>query len=162
MNRPQVEVRRATIDDVALLVHFNQAMAQETEGKALPKDRVTEGVRAALSDPGKGFYLIAEVEGTAAGGLLVTYEWSDWRNANFWWIQSVYVEPRFRRRGVYGKLHREVERAASASACGIRLYVDADNDRAQNVYRRLGMRPSRYFLYESDEMTPGTADADQR
>ena len=157
MTGATVHIRRARKVDAALLVHFNRALAQETEDKVLPHERVMTGVRAALADPAKGFYLIAGVDGAAAGGLLVTFEWSDWRNANFWWIQSVYVEPEFRKRGVYTALYRHVEDEARASGdvCGIRLYVDEENKRAQTVYHQLGMHRSRYFMYESEEITPG-------
>ena len=96
------------------------------------------------------FYLIAIIEYTPVGGLLVTPEWSDWRNAFFWWIQSVYVEPRFRKTGVYTALHRSVEDMARSrgDVCGIRLYVDQNNSRAKTVYRRLGMTKGRYEFYE--------------
>lgn len=147
-----LRIRRATADDLELLVHFNRAMAEETEQKELARDVVTAGVAAALADPAKGFYVIAMLGDEPAGGLLVTTEWSDWRNADFWWIQSVYVERRFRQRGVYRALHGYVEEEARrrGDVCGIRLYVDADNGIAQGVYARLGMKTSRYLLLESD------------
>ncbi|MDH3216764.1 MAG: GNAT family N-acetyltransferase, partial [Candidatus Krumholzibacteria bacterium] len=126
------------------------AMAEETEGKRLSVDTLTPGVDAVLDDPQKGFYLIVDVDGCAAGGLLITTEWSDWRNAYFWWIQSVYVKPEYRKRGVYTALHRYVEEAAECecNVCGIRLYVDRENRRAKATYERLGMTPARYDFYE--------------
>lgn len=147
---PQIEVRRAVAADLDTLVRFNMAMAWETEGKTLAADTLRRGVRAALEDAGRGFYLVAEIEGSPAGQLLITTEWSDWRNAWFWWIQSVYVAPEFRRRGVYRVMERQVRREALAAGnvCGLRLYVDRDNRAAQQVYVNLGMAHSNYDLYE--------------
>ena len=125
-------------------------MAQETEGLALDADVVRPGVAAVLADDALGFYLVAEVDGQAAGQLMVTYEWSDWRNGLFWWIQSVYVRLEFRRRGVYSALHRQVAQAAreAGGVCGIRLYVEQDNTIAQQVYKSLEMHRTRYQMYE--------------
>ncbi len=146
-----IKIRRAVKDDVETLVHFNSSLAEETEATLLDKTTATAGVEAVLDDPSKGFYLIAESDGHPAGGLLVTTEWSDWRNAMFWWIQSVYVEKESRQRGVYTALHRHVEELAreNKSVCGIRLYVDHDNSGAQAAYERLGMQPGRYRFYET-------------
>ena len=125
-------------------------MAQETEGLALDTDVVRPGVAAVLADDALGFYLVAEVDGQAAGQLMVTYEWSDWRNRLWWWIQSVYVRPEFRRRGVYTALHRHVAGAALAAGgvCGLRLYVEQENSKAQQVYQSLDMYNTRYHMYE--------------
>ena len=125
-------------------------MAQETEGLALDADVVRPGVAAVLADDALGFYLVAEVDGQAAGQLMVTYEWSDWRNGLFWWIQSVYVRLEFRRRGVYSALHRQVAQAAqeAGGVRGIRLYVEQDNTIAQQVYESLEMHRTRYQMYE--------------
>ena len=125
-------------------------MAQETEELALDADVVRPGVAAVLADDTLGFYLVAEVDGQAAGQLMVTYEWSDWRNGLFWWIQSVYVRLEFRRRGVYSALHRQVAQAAreTGGVCGIRLYVEQDNTIAQQVYKSLEMHRTRYQMYE--------------
>ena len=126
------------------------ALADETENLKLDPARVTQGVRAVLADAGKGIYFIAEAEGRAAGQLLITYEWSDWRNGNFWWLQSVYVEKEFRSRGVFKKLFAHVAELArrEKDVCGIRLYMDAHNENARQAYERLGMKQTNYELFE--------------
>lgn len=142
-------IRAATLADLATIADFNQAMARETEGRELPRERLEAGIRAVLTDPARGFYLIAEREGVVVGQLMVTYEWSDWRNAPFWWIQSVHVDTPHRRTGVYSALHREVaRRAREAGACGLRLYVERDNAVARQTYERLGMAHSHYDMFE--------------
>ena len=143
-------VRPAAPSDLEVLVQFNSAMAQESEGKNLDQVALHAGVTAVLEDELKGFYLLAERRGQPVGQLLVTSEWSDWRNAYFWWIQSVYVVPEHRRRGVYRALEQQVRDQARlrGNVCGIRLYVDRQNHGAQKVYSRLGMIPSHYDMYE--------------
>ena len=143
-------MRRAAPEDLDTLVRFNAAMAEETEGKALELARLRSGVAALFQDPNRGFYLVAEIGGQVAGQLLVTTEWSDWRNAFFWWIQSVYVAPVYRRRGVYRALHRYLQAEAQrhGDICGLRLYVERSNQVAQQVYSSLGMALSHYDLYE--------------
>jgi len=124
----------------------------ETESKALDTDILTSGVNAVLSDANKGFYLVAESEqNSIAGSLMVTLEWSDWRNSHFWWIQSVYVAPDFRRTGIYSALYNHVKLLAenSAGVCGYRLYVEKDNLAAQKTYQNLGMKATYYDMYES-------------
>ena len=145
-----VHVRPATEADLEVLVAFNRAMAAETEDLGLDAERLRAGMRRALRDPGRGSYSVAELDGEVAGALLVTREWSDWRDAWFWWIQSVYVAPGARRRGVYTALHRAVlEQARGAGdVCGVRLYVESANRSAQATYERLGMHAARYRLYE--------------
>ncbi len=144
-------IRPATIDDVPALVAWNQAMAAETEGKQLADATLAAGVRAVLDDPRRGFYLLAERDGRAVGSLLVTYEWSDWRNGDFWWIQSVYVLPEARRSGIFRGLYAEVaERARAADAVGLRLYVERDNARAQETYAQLGMQRCAYWMFETE------------
>jgi len=147
----EITIRRAVVSDIDALVHFNLAMAAETEGKILSLPLLEAGVRSVFDDPSKGFYVIAEEDGKPIGGLLVTPEWSDWRNASYWWIQSVYVAPSSRKRGVYKRLHRYVESAARSAGdiCGLRLYVDAANAAAKSVYKKLGMSESRYEFFES-------------
>ena len=125
-------------------------MAHETEGMDLDAAVVGPGVDAALSDSSLGFYLVADIDGRPAGQLMVTYEWSDWRNGLFWWIQSVYVRSEFRRQGVYSALHRRVAEMAEAQGgvCGLRLYVEYENTTAQQVYESLDMHRTRYHMYE--------------
>jgi GNAT superfamily N-acetyltransferase len=145
-------VRAATLADVPSLVRFNRAMARETEALTLDPTLLEAGVGAVLADSARGFYLVCELEGRMAGSLMVTPEWSDWRNAWIWWIQSVYVEPECRRRGVYRALHGAVvERAQQAGDVrGVRLYVERENHGAQDTYAALGMSRSRYDLFEVD------------
>jgi ribosomal protein S18 acetylase RimI-like enzyme len=147
-----LQVRPAVNSDAETIARFNAAMARETEGLELDPARLLEGVRALLRDPAKGFYLMGCAAGAAVGQLMITYEWSDWRNGNFWWIQSVYVRPEDRGRGVFAKLYRAAEERARASgdACGLRLYVEEENARAQRVYAGLGMKPTSYRMYEID------------
>jgi GNAT superfamily N-acetyltransferase len=125
-------------------------MAEETEGKALDPETTRRGVRALFDDPSRGFYLVAERGGTVVASLMITTEWSDWRNGQFWWIQSVYVRPSDRRTGVYTALHRAVRRRArnAAEVCGLRLYVERGNTPARDTYEALGMTEASYRMYE--------------
>jgi len=151
-NRPDITVRTARAEDLETLVAHNLAMARETEGRELDPETVRAGTRELLEQTRRGFYLLAELPEGPAGQLMVTYEWSDWRNGDFWWIQSVYVRPDARRRGVFSALLRWlVERAGSdARVCGLRLYVHRENSTAQQTYRRLGLQPAPYLMYERD------------
>lgn len=143
-------IRKAEISDAASLVDFNQKMALETEKKYLDTDVLSSGVRAVFSDPNKGFYVVAEDGDEIVGGLMITFEWSDWRNGWFWWIQSVYIVPEARGRGIYRLLYDFVktEAAKRGNVCGYRLYVERENENAQRVYEKLGMKNSIYFMYE--------------
>lgn len=145
-----MEIRTANINDAASLVIFNQAMALETEGKRLESDTLKNGVEAVFDDDKKGFYVVAENDGVIVSGLMVTYEWSDWRNRWFWWIQSVYVAPNYRGKGVYRQLYDYVlEKAVEKNdVCGVRLYVEKGNHHAQKVYEKTGMEQSHYLMYE--------------
>ena len=149
MDNPII-IRNATYLDISNIVGFNNAMALETEGKTLDYITLKQGVSEVLSDPLKGFYLIAVFSGTVVGQLMITSEWSDWRNGYFWWIQSVYVKPENRLHGIYRALNEEVLSLAknNGNICGIRLYVDRDNTIAQRVYHNLGMSTSNYDMYE--------------
>ncbi len=143
------QIRRAERRDLPALVEFNLAMARETEGRELDPGTLGSGVGAVFDDEARGFYLVVECDGTTAGGLLVTYEWSEWRGAPFWWIQSVFVTPAFRGRGAYRAMHEHVAKLArDAGACGLRLYVEKHNQRARRVYEFLGMRETPYDLLE--------------
>lgn len=145
-----VLIRPATLSDLPELTTWNAAMAWETEHKRLDPPTLERGIAGVFEQPRRGFYLIAEEDGEALGSLLVTYEWSDWRCGDFWWIQSVYVIPAARRRGVFRALYAAVEqRAAEAGAVGLRLYVETENARAQGTYEGLGMQRCHYFMYEA-------------
>lgn len=143
-------IRLATPADAETIASFNEAMARETEGKALDPSTIRAGVRALLARPDLGFYLMAEEEGAAVGQLMITFEWSDWRNGLFWWIQSVYVPPKMRRKGIYRRLHGRVREMArkEGGVCGLRLYVEKENAVAQETYRQMGMSETDYRLFE--------------
>ena len=164
-----IEIRRGLPGDRDALVAFNLAMARETEGRELDRETVKAGVTAVFQskDGGldRGFYLVATSPGgpdsKIVGGLLITYEWSDWRNGVIWWIQSVYVEPGWRRRGIYRRLYEAVKADAleRGGVAGIRLYVEQGNSAAHATYESLGMNLARYDMYEVDfvlqETCPG-------
>jgi len=142
-----ISIRAAERADIPFLVECNAAMASETEHKMLDRDVLTRGTQAVFDDPRRGFYLVAELEGERAGCLLITYEWSDWRNGDWWWFQSVYVAKAARRTGVFRALYADVERRArAAGAVGMRLYVERDNERAQQTYASLGMDEEPYKM----------------
>ena len=143
-------IRAASRADMAFLVDSNAAMALETEHKALDRTRLARGVAAVFDHPARGFYLIAEEGPRALGCLLVTFEWSDWRNGLWWWLQSVYVVTDARRGGVFRTLYSDVERRAAEATdvIGLRLYVERDNLRAQATYAERGMHETPYRLYE--------------
>lgn len=146
-----MNIRLAKKEDTAALVDFNQAMALETEGKQLDELVLQSGVRAVLDSADKGFYAVAEnADGQIVGGLLVTFEWSDWRNSWFWWIQSVYILPEMRGKKIYSLLYNFVKETARErrDVCGFRLYVERENARAQAIYEKLGMEASHYLMYE--------------
>jgi len=143
-------VRRATPADAPTIVEFNRLLADESEGKTLDLDVLSAGVAAALADPHKGPYFLAEHDGELVGQMQITYEFSDWRNGWFWWIQGVYVRPDARRRGVFRALYQYVAEAAKndPGVIGLRLYVERDNERAHKTYLGLGMAWTSYLLME--------------
>ena len=147
-----LNLRFAAIADAEVIAGYNAAMALETEHITLDGERLLQGVRAVLGDATKGFYIVAESDGQVVGQMMITFEWSDWRNANFWWIQSVYVHRDFRQQGVFRSLYRfAMERAEQdPGVCGLRLYVEAQNHNAQRTYERLGMKRTPYRMYEVD------------
>ena len=143
-------VREAKSGDLNSIVEFQLSMAKETEAVMLDRKTVGKGVAAVLKDSSKGIYYVAEADGIVIGSLLTTYEWSDWRNGTVLWIQSVYVVPEFRRKGVYSKIYKYVQNRVLESnhLKGIRLYADKKNSGAQLVYRKLGMNPDHYITFE--------------
>jgi len=147
-----IQIREATPADAEIIADYNAAMAHETEHLELDRERLLGGVRSILGDPAKGVYWVAESGGRVIGQMMITYEWSDWRNGNFWWIQSVYVHPDFRGQGVFRRIYEHVlERArASSGVCGLRLYVESDNESAQRTYEKMGMTRTRYQMFEDD------------
>jgi GNAT superfamily N-acetyltransferase len=156
-----LRIRAASTHDRDLLTQWALAMAYETEHKQLDPDTVAAGVEAAIADPGKARYFLAVREATvagretissAAGTLMLTREWSDWRNGDWWWIQSVYVAPAHRRQGVFAALYRHVETLArnAPGVVGLRLYVERDNANAHRTYQALGMVDAGYAIYETE------------
>lgn len=145
-----MKIRQAAEADAATIVEFNRAMARETEDRELALGTITPGVARILADAALGFYLVAEAEGAVIGCLMITYEWSDWRNGLFWWVQSVYVDPAWRGRGVYRAMYGEAKARARAmgGVCGFRLYVEENNVAAQETYRRQGMEKTHYLMFE--------------
>lgn len=143
-------VRRAVTADLPTIVEFNVRLADESEGKTLDRELLTAGVRAALADPAKGPYFLAEEDGRAVGTMQVTTEWSDWRNGWFWWIQGVYVRADARRRGVFRALYQHVYETAKndPAVIGLRLYVERENTRAQETYLGLGLSWTSYRVME--------------
>ena len=147
-----LEIRLATQRDADTIVAYNTAMALESEGIDLDQAALRAGVTAALSDPVKAFYLLAEIDSLPVGQLMVTTEWSDWRNGWIWWVQSVYVKSENRRQGVYRKLYGRLQQLAAerGDVRGMRLYVMRENLVAKQTYEALGMSHSEYDLYETD------------
>jgi ribosomal protein S18 acetylase RimI-like enzyme len=145
------KIRTASLEDAQLLSSHNCAMALETENKILDPEASLAGVEGLFERPQFGFYLVAEVEAVPAATLMVTYEWSDWRNGLFWWIQSVYVKAEFRRQGVYRAMYQQLQTMARASTipvCGFRLYAETENRKAQATYKDCGMKVCDYIMFE--------------
>ena len=153
------DVRPARPGDADTIAEFNQAMARESEGRTLNPAAVAAGVRAVLEDPVRGCYFVAEHTGRLCGVAMITYEWSDWDNAWVWWLQSVYVQPEWRRRGVFSALYRHITRMAleRGDVCGIRLYVDRNNTSAIRTYDSLGITGTRYLVHECQLTDTDTA-----
>jgi GNAT superfamily N-acetyltransferase len=143
-------IRRATPADATVVVEFNRRLAEETEGKTLDISVLTVGVTAGLADPAKAWYFLAEEDGVVLGQMMITFEWSDWRNGWFWWIQSVYVRADARRRGIFRRLYEHVSQRAreGPDVIGLRLYVERHNHAAQQTYTHLGMEPAGYLVFE--------------
>ena len=145
-----MNIRRATIEDAAELAEINIKIARETEAIELIPEVITAGVKTMINNPQMGFYLVAETDGGIQASLMITTEWSDWRNGLFWWVQSVYVNQSYRRQGLYRKLYQQVKILAESEAnvCGFRLYVEQHNRVAQQTYRSLNMEETGYKLFE--------------
>jgi len=147
-----ITVRQAQSDDWTTIVEFNRQLAAETESLTLDRSTLAAGVKAALADEKKSRYFVAcTSEGTIVGQLMHTYEWSDWRNGDIWWLQSVYVHPDYRSQGVFRLLFEHVAQRAKADegVVGLRLYVEDHNARARAVYERLGLAPAGYQVMEA-------------
>ncbi|MFM8285962.1 MAG: GNAT family N-acetyltransferase [Planctomycetaceae bacterium] len=145
-----LQIRPATPADWEVIVDYNCRLALESEGKQLDRQHLVPGVQALLANPQRGRYLLAERNGQVVGQLMHTHEWSDWRNGDIWWLQSVYVHPDFRRQGVFRALHAQLEAEALADpgVVGLRLYVEEQNTRAHATYAAMGMTPGGYFVLE--------------
>ena len=144
-----IAIRKATPDDAIVIISFQKAMAMETEGLELKSDLITSGVMAVFRDPNKGQYYVAEENGTVVASLMITYEWSDWRNACIWWFQSVYVIPEYRRKGIFRLMYDHVKKEGlECGIAGLRLYVESENVRAQKTYEAMGMNGSHYRTFE--------------
>ena len=152
--RPQdrknmIDIRHAVPDDAQAIIEFQKAMAWETEKLVLDPEKVTRGVHAVFGNASYGQYWVAEDEGKVVASLLITYEWSDWRNTNVWWFQSVYVLPSYRRTGIFRSMYSKIrEEAEQKGIAGLRLYVETNNERAQKTYESLGMQSEHYTMYE--------------
>ena len=146
----EITVRRAEMSDAEIIVGFNRAMALETEGIVLLDETSRRGVTEPFRNRSLGFYLVAQCAGRVVGSLMVTTEWSDWRAGDFWCIQSVYVHPDYRRRGVYRSLYRGVQEIGGRDpgVCGFRLYTELENTAAQEAYKALGMEKLPYMMFE--------------
>ncbi|HPR72333.1 MAG TPA: GNAT family N-acetyltransferase [Bacteroidales bacterium] len=142
-------VRQATREDVPVIVNFQKKMAKETEQLVLNGKIVEEGVSAVFKDISRGKYFVAEDNRKIIASLLITYEWSDWRNSNIWWLQSVYVVPEYRRKGVFREMYTYIKALGEKQdIAGLRLYVETNNIKAKMTYEALGMNSGHYAFYE--------------
>ena len=143
-------IRAARVDDLETIADFNARLAEETEDVLLDRETVVQGVRALLSDRTRGSYYVACADGRIIGQIMHTREWSDWRNGDIWWIQSVYVHPDHRRLGVFRSLYRHLKTLADSDpgVVGLRLYVERENQVAQATYAGLGMTPAPYLVMQ--------------
>jgi GNAT superfamily N-acetyltransferase len=144
-----LSVRHATLMDATAIIDFQQKMAWETEKIHLTAETVTSGVHAVFEEPSRGKYFVAVSDGRVVASLLITYEWSDWRNCNVWWFQSVFVIPEYRRQGIFRKMYAHIRNLAEEQDIGgLRLYVETKNERAQKTYEAMGMSSGHYSFYE--------------
>ena len=144
-----LNIRKAVLTDAQSIIDFQQKMALETEQLALYADILSKGVEAVFNDNSRGQYYVGEADGKVISSLLITYEWSDWRNSNVWWLQSVYVVPEQRRKGVFRAMYSHILKEANRNnVAGLRLYVETNNIAAQKTYESLGMESQHYRMYE--------------
>jgi GNAT superfamily N-acetyltransferase len=144
-----INIRKARPEDATVIIDFQQKMAWETEQMTLAQETITKGVQAVFLNPAYGQYWVAEEEGNVVASLLITYEWSDWRNTSVWWFQSVYVLPSRRRIGIFRSMYSRIKNEADKQGvAGLRLYVETNNSAAQKTYESLGMNNDHYYLYE--------------
>ena len=148
-----MKIRRATIDDVNIIAEYNYNLAFETEDKKLNMEILEEGVRNLIKDENKGIYHVCEIDGKVIGQIMYTFEWSDWRNGTFLWVQSVYVNKNYRGKGVFKSLYNHIKSMCDSddNICGIRLYVERENYVAQKTYSSLGMKECNYHIYEYEK-----------
>jgi GNAT superfamily N-acetyltransferase len=144
-----ITIRKATPEDASAIIDFQQKMAWETEQLTLEPEIITRGVNEVFANPACGQYWVAEENSIVLASLLITFEWSDWRNTNVWWFQSVYVLPAFRRKGVFRSMYSRIrDEAEKQCVAGLRLYVETNNSAAQKTYETLGMKSEHYRMYE--------------
>ncbi len=149
LNSIKYDILQGTADDTTAIAQFQVDMALESEGTKLNLDTVTQGVAAAMKDSAKGIYVVAKANDNPVASLMITQEWSDWNNQWYWWVQSVYVMPAHRGKGVYKAMYEKVKKmAAEHHVTQIRLYVDKTNHSAQQVYQKTGMQECHYLMYE--------------
>ncbi len=148
-----MKIRRATLEDLDIIVTYNYNLAKETEDKLLDKELLSRGVKALLGDENKGVYHVCEIDGKVVGQIMYTYEWSDWRNGLFLWIQSVYVDAGYRKQGVFKALYCYIKEMCDTNeqVIGLRLYVEKENQVAQKTYQHLGMDECGYLMYEYEK-----------
>ena len=148
-----MNIRKARLEDLDVIVEYNYNLAYETEDKELDKAILTKGVRNIIQDENKGVYHVCEVDGKVVGQIMYTYEWSDWRNGLFIWVQSVYVDKEYRGQGVFRRLYNHVKEMCDKdeNICGVRLYVEFENHNAQKTYESLGMEKCNYYMYEYEK-----------
>ena len=148
-----MNIRKALNKDIDVIARYNYNLAYETENKILDMNILTKGVEAIIKDENKGIYHVCEINGEVVGQIMYTYEWSDWRNGTFLWIQSVYVNKEFRRMGVFKALYKFIRDIADNdnNICGIRLYVEKENTIAKKTYKNIGMKECNYYIYEYDK-----------
>jgi GNAT superfamily N-acetyltransferase len=144
-----ITIRKAKPQDAPVIIDFQEKMAWETEQLTLVPEIVNKGVNAVFANPACGQYWVAAEKGNVVASLLITYEWSDWRNANVWWFQSVYVLPDFRRTGIFRLMYLHIKNEADKQGiAGLRLYVEKNNTGAQKTYEALGMNSGHYLMFE--------------